>query len=315
MEQATQPVGLPTWLGWLVQGYRRRFLGPRSTVATIACPDYGPDLLTHLEEGWKLANGPDVQDRRVLIKPNLVDYIPGRPTTTNARLVQSLVLLLYRHGAREVVVADAPAFRKDPLPILDGSGLADVLARLNVSFVDLNHDDSTSRPLHERFIPGLRHLYLPRTFVEADVVISLPKMKTHHWADVSLSLKNMFGVLPGIKYGWPKNLLHQNGIPASIAALYASFPFDFAIVDGVIGMEGDGPLFGDPVPSGVLVMGHDGVAVDATCARLMGFEPSRISHLAFMAWAGLGLTDTSMIDLRGAHLTDLRRHYAAPPRA
>jgi len=138
-------------------------------------------------------------------------------------------------------------------------------------------------------------------------------MKTHHWAGVSLSLKNMFGVVPGVKYGWPKNLLHQNGVSGSIAALYASFPFDFAIVDGVVGMEGDGPLFGDPVPSGVLVMGRDGVAVDATGARLMGFDPGEIEHLAFMAWVGLGLTEVDRLSLRGANLSELRRKYVAPP--
>jgi uncharacterized protein (DUF362 family) len=124
----------------------------------------------------------------------------------------------------------------------------------------------------------------------------------------------MFGIVPGIKYGWPKNLLHLNGISSSVAALYATVPFDFAIVDGVTGMEGDGPLFGGPVPSGVLVMSRDGLAADATCARLMGFDPKDIEHLDFMAWAGLGLTDSSRLDLRGEDLSGLRRQFTAPPK-
>jgi uncharacterized protein (DUF362 family) len=314
IDRRTQPVGLATWLGWLIQGWRRRYLGPSSTVAVVACPDYDQQLLARLEEGWDWADGPDVQGRSVLIKPNLVDHIAGRPVTTDARLIRTLVLLLRRRGARQVTVADASAFRKDPLPILDGSGLASVLAELNVPFVDLNHDDTLRQPLRGRFMRRAQHLFLPRTLIESDLVISVPKMKTHHWTDVSLSLKNMFGTVPGVKYGWPKNILHQNGIPASIAALYASFPFDFAIVDGIVGMEGDGPLFGDPVPSGVLVMGCDGVAVDATSARLMGFDPAHIQHLDFMAWAGLGLSDTARLDLHGANLSDLRRNYVAPPK-
>jgi len=313
IDRATQPVGFSTWAGWLAQGYRRRFLQAASTVAVVGAPDYGSSLLSRLEAGWKLANAPDVRGRRVLIKPNLVDHIAGRPTTTDARLIRALVSLLRQRGAADVLVADAPAFRKDPLPILDGTGFAEMLTALNVPFTDLNHDDTIRQPLRGNFMPGLDHLYLPRTFVEADIVISVPKMKTHHWAGVSLSVKNMFGLLPGIKYGWPKNLLHQNGISASVAALYASFPFDFAIVDGVVSMEGDGPLFGDPVPTGVVVMGRDGVAVDAVCTSLMGFDPGKIAHVAFMAWAGLGLADLARIDLRGEKLSGFRKDFASPP--
>jgi len=315
LDRATQPVGVPTWFHWLIAGYRRELRGPQSAVAIVACPDYRRNLLPPLERLWDLADGPDVRGRRVLIKPNLVDAISGRPVTTDPRVVEALIQLLWRRGALAVTVADAPAFRRDPLPILVGSGLSDVLASGIVPFVDLNDDDTVRCPLRDRYMPRLDHLFLPRTFVEADVVISAPKMKTHHWAGVSLSLKNLFGVLPGIKYGWPKNLLHQNGIPASIAALYASFPFDFAVVDGVVGMEGDGPLFGDPVPSGVLVGGRDGVAVDATCARLMGFDPRQIEHLSFMGWAGLGVTDPRRIELRGDRLPDLTRKYEHPPTA
>jgi uncharacterized protein (DUF362 family) len=315
LDRRVQPVGLATWLGWTVQGWRRRYLGPRSTVAVVACPDYDQRLLPRLEEGWDLANGPDVRGRSVLIKPNLADHIAGRPVTTDARLIQTLILLLRRRGARQVTVADGSFLRKDPLPILHGSGLGDVLADLNVPFVDLNHDDALRQPVQTSLMRYVQHFYLSRTFLESDLVISAPKMKTHHWAGVSLSLKNMFGVVPGIKYGWPKNILHINGVSASIAALYASFPFDFAVVDGITGMEGDGPLFGDPVPSGVLVMGQDGVAVDATCARLMGLDPVQIQHLAFMAWAGLGLADIARLDLRGANPSELRRNYTAPPKA
>lgn len=313
LDRKMQPVGLTTWVGWMVRGWWRRYLGPRSTVAVVACPDYDQGLLSRLEEGWDLANGPDVQGRSVLIKPNLADHIAGRPVTTDARLIQALILLLRRRGARQVTVADGSFLRKGPLPILHGSGLGDVLADLNVPFVDLNHDDTLRQPVQRSFMRCAQHFYLPRTFLESDLVISVPKMKTHHWAGVSLSLKNMFGVVPGIKYGWPKNILHQNGVSASIAAVYASFPFDFAIVDGITGMEGDGPLFGDPVPSGVLVAGQDGVAVDATCAYLMGFDPTQIQHLAFMGWAGLGLADMARLDLRGANLSGLRRNYIAPP--
>ena len=111
------------------------------------------------------------------------------------------------------------------------------------------------------------------------MVISLPKLKTHHWAGATLSLKNLFGTLPGICYGWPKNELHWRGIDNSIVDIALTRTPDLAIVDGIIGMEGDGPLNGTAKQMGVLVMGHDLLAVDATCCRLMELDPERIGYL------------------------------------
>ena len=86
-------------------------------------------------------------------------------------------------------------------------------------------------------------------------------------------MKNLFGVMPGIVYGWPKNVLHYAGIGPSILDINAAVRPHLAIVDGIIGMEGDGPIMGTPRRPGVLVMGTNLPAVDATCARLMGIDP------------------------------------------
>jgi uncharacterized protein (DUF362 family) len=87
-------------------------------------------------------------------------------------------------------------------------------------------------------------LYLPNTALGADLVVSIPKMKTHHWAAATLSMKNLFGTVPGALYGWPKNMLHWTGIDESIADLRTVFPGQFALVDGIVGMEGHGPIQG-----------------------------------------------------------------------
>jgi uncharacterized protein (DUF362 family) len=104
-------------------------------------------------------------------------------------------------------------------------------------------------------------------------------MKTHHWAGATLAMKNLFGLVPGGVYGWPKNILHWAGIPQSIVDLHRLFPRQFAIVDGIVGMEGNGPIQGVPKQAGVLVAGGDVVAVDATCCRIMGMEPAKIEYL------------------------------------
>ena len=126
---------------------------------------------------------------------------------------------------------------------------------------------------------GLPVFYVARPVVEADVLISMPKMKTHHWMGVTLCLKNLFGILPGVYYGWPKNLLHFRGIDNSILDLAGTIKVHYNIIDGVIGMEGDGPIMGKAKPVGVLVLSPFSLAADATAARLMGFDPRKIPYL------------------------------------
>jgi uncharacterized protein (DUF362 family) len=88
------------------------------------------------------------------------------------------------------------------------------------------------------------HLWLPRTLLVSDFIVSMPKVKTHHWTGVTLSMKNMFGIVPGLRYGWPKNVLHWAGIHESILDICATVRPHFVIADGIVGMEGDGPLNG-----------------------------------------------------------------------
>jgi uncharacterized protein (DUF362 family) len=126
----------------------------------------------------------------------------------------------------------------------------------------------------------------------------MPKLKTHHWAGITASMKNLFGAVPGAVYGWPKNILHRHGIDNSIVDLNATIRPHFAIVDGVVAMEGDGPIMGRPRELGCVLMGRDLVAVDATSARMIGLNPARLPYLR-EAGRFLGHLDASHIDLRG----------------
>jgi len=144
----------------------------------------------------------------------------------------------------------------------------------------------------------LRELWLPRTVLGADFVVSFPKVKAHHWAGVTLSMKNMFGVVPGTKYGWPKNLLHWRGIQQSIVDICATVPVHFVIADGIVAMEGNGPLNGTARRLDRIVLADDPVAADATCARLMGLVPERIAHIHEAA-KFLGNSSTAAIEQLG----------------
>jgi uncharacterized protein (DUF362 family) len=107
--------------------------------------------------------------------------------------------------------------------------------------------------------------------------------------------------VPGAVYGWPKNILHFHGIENAILDLTATIRPHFAIVDAVVAMEGDGPIMGRPRETGFLALGRDLVAVDATCARIMGFDAARISYLD-TASDYLGNIAAARIDQRGERL-------------
>jgi uncharacterized protein (DUF362 family) len=214
----------------------------------------------------------------VLLKPNLVDYIAGVEVNTNPVLVGAAAEAFLKLGAKRVVVGEGPGHQRDTYLVLAESGLAAQLRSQKISFVDLNRDEIFKVPTSASYT-GLGHLWLPRTVLESDFVVSMPKIKTHHWAGVTLGMKNMFGILPGTKYGWPKNVLHWKGIHRSILDICATAPMHFVIADGVVAMEGNGPLHGTHRNLGKIVLADDPVAADFTCARLMGLDPYRVWHL------------------------------------
>jgi uncharacterized protein (DUF362 family) len=309
----TEPVGADKMLRWMARGGVARISAPKSRVALARCATYDVDVPGALRAAWQDANLPELRGARIVLKPNLVDFVAGFPAFTDPRVVQAMIHLAREMGARQIVVADAPTFRRDPQAILDATGFSALLAREQIEFVDLNYDDLVSIPLKGGYT-RLKNLFLAKTIVDADLLISMPKLKTHHWTQISVSVKNLFGIVPGIKYGWPKNTLHVQGIPAFLAELADSLPTRAcAVVDGIVGMQGDGPLFGSAVASGAIIAGADLIAVDATCARLMGFDPARIDYLNFSAWAGIGAMDVDKIELAGEPLAQLARAFERPP--
>ena len=249
---------------------------PRVLVARVA--SYESDLETIVEDGLRDV-GASLGGRSVLLKPNLVEYDPDTVINTDPRLVAATVLAVRRLGASSVVVAEGPGHRRDTPYVIAASGLGERLSDVDARFVDLNLAPVTRVPLHSRFTE-LGELWLPRPVVDADVVISMPKMKTHHWAGATLSMKNCFGCVPGRIYGWPKNVLHWAGLQEAIIDVASAVRPDLQIVDGIVGMEGNGPIDGTPVGAGVLVFGTDPVATDSTAARVMGLDPSGIWHVA-----------------------------------
>jgi uncharacterized protein (DUF362 family) len=277
-----------------------------SAVALLPAASYAVDLADVIFRGLELLR-PDVRGRSVLLKPNVVEYEAGTAINTHPLVVAGAAVAFGRAGAREVVIGEGPGHRRDTEYLLTASGLYDQLKDLRLRFVDLNHDDVRLVPLKSRFTE-LTELALPVELLASDFIVSVPKLKTHHWAALTASMKNLFGVVPGAVYGWPKNLLHYRGIAESILDLTATVRPHFTIVDAVVAMEGDGPIMGRPRPTGFLAMGADLVSVDATCARVMGFEPARIDYLK-TASEFLGNLVETRIEQRGEPLDRYRTRF------
>jgi uncharacterized protein (DUF362 family) len=286
-----------------------RALPPQTSVHIAKATDYNGDLSKILGEQYEhfRAQVP-LQGKRVVLKPNLVEYHRDKVINTHPHIVAAVIELCRREGAAEVIVAEGPGHWRNVEYLVSASGLGDVLRHYKVPFVDLNHDEPVKTPNLGR-LTGLEYLYLSRTVASAEVLISLPKLKTHHWAGATLSLKNLFGTLPGICYGWPKNELHWRGIDNSITDIALTRTPDLAIVDGLVGMEGDGPLNGTPKALGGLIMGSDPLAVDATCCRLMQLDPEKLAYLVLGAQRKLGHLRENEIQQLGEKIADLAQPF------
>ncbi len=289
---------------WQAEAFRKK---SSSRVAILAAKSYDQPLKDVLLRGIKLC-GLQVKGKRIVVKPNLVEFDPKGVINTNPALIEAAIDAFRTLGAAEVIVAEGPGHRRDNEYLLSASGLYDVIREHKVRYVDLNSDDVRATPVRSSFT-NFKQLYLPETLFNADLLVSMPKLKTHHWAGVTLSMKNLFGIIPGTVYGWPKNILHWQGIDNSILDINSSLPLpQFAIVDGIVGMEGNGPLQGQAKNAGVLLFGDDFVSVDASAARLMKLEPRKVVHLA-KADAFLGNLANEKIEQIGEKLESLQQDF------
>src|SRR5881296_2196745 len=257
--------------------YSRDFRPTSSRIAILNADQYSDKLDQLLFDGLRLFHL-DVRGKSVLLKPNIVECIPEKPVNTDAHLIGAAAEAFLRLDAASVIVGEGPGHHRDTDLLLHETGLGDQLAHRKIAFVDLNRDELIKTRLQANY-SGLGNLWLPRTVLASDFIVSMPKVKTHHWTGVTLSMKNMFGIVPGTRYGWPKNILHWAGIHEAILDICATVRPHFVIADAIVAMQGDGPLNGRDHRLETLVLSDDAVAADATCIRLLGSEPNNVKHI------------------------------------
>ena len=250
---------------------------------------------------------------KVLIKPNTV--LPAKTGTgivTDVRVVEAVTKLVLERHPKKVVVGEGSSvgydFREtwNSMHCMEIAGVTEVAKRLGVEVVDLNRDEQVKVNVPDAFV--MERFAIAKTALEADVIISLPVIKTHIRTGITCGLKNMKGVLPGNE----KKRTHKLGLDRGIVDLNRVAKPTFTIVDGIVGVQGawgSQAEAADRVPLGLIFAGSDVVAVDAVCAAATGFDVREILHVQLAAEANLGICDMDLIEVRGERIDDVRQPF------
>jgi uncharacterized protein (DUF362 family) len=238
---------------------------------------------------------------RVLVKPNYVSAKhPSTGITTDARVVESVVAFLQRHGVQDLVVGEGGAGDTDRA--FDVVGIREVAARRRVPLVNLNRDTRVTLQVPQPL--ALREVGVARTALERTSIVNVPKLKVHHMATVTLCMKNLMGVI------LPKSIMHGR-LHEKIVDLASLFvdKVTLNVVDGLVGADRD-ETSGRPVSMNLVIAGRDMVAVDAVATCVMGLDPGRVRYLALAEARGLGVATLDRIDVLGASIRDVAKRFS-----
>jgi len=262
----------------------------------------GSDPFETTSRALKLVRGDVViqPDERVLIKPNCVRPVaPETGVTTDGRVVDAVIGFLLEAGIQDIVIAEGGNPGTDKAFRL--TGLEEVAERRDVPLVNLNEDEWEEVP-----IPGaaaLEKVRIARTVLESDRIINVPKLKIHHMAQITLSMKNLMGVIVDNR----GRVMHER-LDEKIVDLASLFRPALNVVDGIVGAELD-EVVGEPVRSNVVIAGVNMVSVDAVGSAVMGLDPNNIRHVQMAAERGLGVARLDRIDVVGESIASVRTRF------
>ena len=238
----------------------------------------------------------------VLIKPNLV--VPASPkegSVTNPLVAKSIANIVKDLRARPIV-AESSAVGVDTEKAIISAGY-DRLRNEAIEVIDLKKTKSIKVALPKGRV--IREAITYEIATQADIIISVPVMKTHDQTEVTLGLKNMKGLF----HDATKRKLHMEGLFDGIADECTVIKPHLVVIDGIIGQEGLGPMYGSPIEMDLIIAGKDPVATDAVAAQVMGFEPERVCYLGKAEEQGLGTARQADIEVIGEKISNIRRRF------
>ncbi len=240
--------------------------------------------------------------KQILIKPNYINSKhPSTGITTDSRVIEGVVkFLATRKKMNRIIIGEGSGFA-DTLQAFKTAGVDEVARRWNVKLVDLNQDEFIEVDVPDPL--NLKKVRVARTALES-TIISVPKLKPHRIATVTLSLKNMMGALAS------KGSMHMGtSLSENIIDLASVLKPCVAVVDGIIAGEGH-ETSGNPVRMNLIIAGTDPVAVDAVGAEVMGIRSEDVKHLRLAEKKGLGTCHLEEIAILGEPLETVRRKFS-----
>lgn len=242
--------------------------------------------------------------QEVLIKPNLVtdaEYQSG--AVTHPEVIKECVKHVLKSGAAKVIVGDSSFIGKNTELAIEKNNLR-TMENSRVKVVDFKKSEyiPVAIPNALRY----RRLSFPKEVMNAQIIINLPVMKTHDCLPVTLGLKNMKGVVNDKD----KRKFHSWGLEEGIIDINKVVLADLTIIDGVIGMEGDGPQDGEPANAKMLIASFDALAAEVVAIQAMGFDHTSIKYVQMAYDAGFGEKDLSKINIVGDGLENVKKNFA-----
>ncbi len=269
-----------------------------SRVSVVRAVD---DISAAVRRSVELLDAPLPRGIDVVVKPNICNAKnPDGMVITDFRVIEAVVRLLKENGC-EVTVVESDNISGTADHRAERSGLLELLDELDAEWLNLSRDD-----YEEHEVAGAV-LRMPRTVVDAEYFVNLPKMKTCAHTLVTLGIKNLYGVFQRKS----KGRLHRH-LDEILPYLAETVRNDLVVVDGLTCMEGNGPVVGNPLCLDTLVAGTDIVSVDSVCTRLMGFDPSEVRHIASSVGRAPGTTDIDKIEVVGEDWTRLVHGFEPP---
>ncbi len=250
----------------------------KNKVYVAQCRDYGAGVTLAVDTIWQEAGWPGVGElvgKRVLVKPNmLTDRTPEQAVTTHPRLLQEVLRRLKSTGA-QVTVGDSPASIANLQCVWRSSGIGEVCSQEGVPLVALEQEGAQNFD-----IDGF-NFSIAKPVLEADLIINLPKVKSHSLTMLTAAVKNIYGTIPG----YSKTMLHRRyhkpaQFGALIKTLWKVMPPSLHLADGVIGMEGQGPANGKPIELGFIAAAHDPFVLDRALCQMLRIKAQRVPYLA-----------------------------------
>jgi len=248
-------------------------------------------------------------DSRVLVKPNmLMPASSGSGLVTDARVTEAVTRIVLELGPRSVIIGDGAGAGYDfpganTEEAFKASGTLEVANRLGVELRNLNRDSFEEITIRQPHV--MEKVRIAKTALESDVIISVPVLKSHIRTHVTLSLKNMKGVMPGTE----KRKTHRLGLDLAIVDLNSVVRPSYAVIDATVGMEGLWQYPQDRKEVGLMIAGRDALAVDIVGTSLMGIDLNKVMHLHYLAQKEGKTTDLEQIEIVGEPLERHRHHF------